>query len=56
MKKIKYSILIVVGLLYMCSYKVITHMGAKDISLLSIYAPNDTVIFMDTTTKETNSL
>ena len=30
MKKIKYSILIIVGLLYMCSYKVITHMGAKD--------------------------
>ena len=56
MKKIKYSILIIVGLLYMCSYKVITHMGAKDISLLSLYAPNDTVIFMNTITKETDTM
>ena len=31
-------------------------MGAKDISLLSIYAPNDTVIFMNTTTKETDTM
>lgn len=56
MKKIKYSILIIVGLLYMCSYNVITHMGAKDISLLSLYAPNDTVIFMNTITKETDTM
>ena len=31
-------------------------MGAKDISLLSLYAPNDTVIFMNTTTKETDTM
>ncbi len=31
-------------------------MGPKDISLLSIYAPNDTVIFMNTITKETDTM
>ena len=31
-------------------------MGAKDISLLSLYAPNDTIIFMNTVTKETDTM